>query len=127
MSDGISETAFLRQVLDLLAINDWLWHHDDSSARLIQRRSGALVRIANTTRGFPDICAARIRDGRVLFTELKGDVGSRGGTSHRNLSPEQEQWANALTRNMARPGSTIEYYIWRPRDLEAISKVLALR
>ena len=122
---ALTEEQFLRQVLDLLAMNDWLWHHDSSSARLIQRRSGRLVRIANARAGFPDICAARIRDGRLLFAELKRDVGVQGGLSHRDLSIEQAQWANALTRNMARFDSSIEYHLWRPTDLATIAKVLA--
>ena len=118
------EDAFLRTVFDLLAMNDWLWHHDDTSARLIQK-GNRVIRIANTRRGFPDICAARIRDGRVLFAELKRDAGRLGGTSARNLTVEQEQWANALTQNMRRPGSTVEYHLWRPHDLDEIARILA--
>ena len=123
---GLSENAFLHQVLELLTMYDWIWHHDDSSSRLIQRPgTGALIRIANTKRGFPDLCAARIADGRVIFAELKRDQGIRGGTKGRELEPDQLLWERALRANASRPGSTIEYYLWRPADLEDIVRILA--
>lgn len=53
--------------------------------------------------GFPDLVLLHKRTGRLLFAELKSDIGK--------LSPEQWTWINAL-----REGGT-EAFIWRPADL----------
>lgn len=58
--------------------------------------------------GFPDLVLARER---VVFAELKQD--------HKYPTPKQRTWAQNLTRAGA------EVYLWKPRDLDSIYKVLA--
>ena len=52
--------------------------------------------------GFPDL--VMIKDGRLLFAELKKQKGSR-------TTPEQLEWLSALTE------AGVENYLWRPSDL----------
>ena len=52
--------------------------------------------------GFPDLVLVRPHDGRLLMIELKSARG--------RLTPEQEQWVEALTATRA------EVYVFRPSD-----------
>lgn len=60
-------------------------------------------------KGFPDLVL--VRPPRVIFAELKSEKGS--------LALEQEDW---FTQLCACDG--VETYLWRPRDLDDIVKVM---
>lgn len=94
----MTERDFQRAVLDLCALYDWpcVYHTHDS------RRSQP---------GFPDlvICGHE----RLIFAELKTDKG--------RLSPEQLEWYERL-RDL--PLREPEVYVWRPRDLDVIGRIL---
>lgn len=50
--------------------------------------------------GFPDLVL--VRDGRLIFAELKGDGG--------NTRPSQQTWLYTLEQTAA------EVYVWKPAD-----------
>lgn len=55
--------------------------------------------------GFPDLCMAHDRQGRLLFAEMKAETG--------RTSFEQDEWLRVLHRGPA------EVYVWRPDDWTA--------
>ena len=114
----VSEADFMKQVMRLATMYDWLHHHtptvkvDDNWVTPTRGHAGFpdLVLVA----GFrPPIDPGQrtprprpARKGGVLFVELKTDSGT--------LRPMQEQWAKRLTEQGA------EYHVWRPRDMARI-------
>lgn len=57
--------------------------------------------------GFPDLVL--IRDGRLLFVELKSDTGK--------ISGDQQAWLDALERVAAADlFDHVEVHVWRPAD-----------
>lgn len=130
------EGAFLSQVLDLAALYQWKCFHLENATRVITRRSGVHVRVRNVNAqgvGFPDLVL--VKGPRLAFRELKRDVGPRGGTADKELTPEQREWFDRLavvadavhhwTRRWSvtqdpatRPEVSVG--IWRPADLETL-------
>lgn len=94
----LTEAQFQRQVTDLLTLYGWLWTHT-SDSRTVQGDPGV-----------PDVLA--VRDGRILFAELKATSG--------RLRREQRDW---LARLVAVRGN-VEVYCWRPANIERIIEVL---
>lgn len=86
----MSEREFQGIVLELAQLHGFelAYHTHDS------RRSAP---------GFPDLVLVSSRRGRVLFRELKTDVG--------RISPQQRAWLTGLTAGGADAG------VWRPADL----------
>jgi hypothetical protein len=68
--------------------------------------------------GWPDLTLLRLRDGRLVFAELKGD-GSDGKKPGK-LTPDEERVLEWLRRC---PG--VEVYVWWPRDLDEAARILA--
>ena len=90
--------ADLQQLLtDAAELNGWLVFHDNDS-----RRNAA---------GFPDLVLVHGRYGRVLFLELKSEIG--------RVRPEQHVWMDALSRC-----DTIASAIVRPEHADQIIKYL---
>jgi hypothetical protein len=58
--------------------------------------------------GFPDFVL--VRDGRIVFAELKSNAGT--------VRPEQAAWIERLRE------CGIEVYVWKPRDWEEIEETL---
>lgn len=99
----ITEASFQRDVEALLRAYGWIYYHAPDN----KPRNGF---VQNIKAGFPDIMAARGH--RLLFAELKRETGE--------LSEAQHEWVAALSATCA------EVYVWRPSDMPAISKVLAI-
>jgi len=91
----MTEKDFQRQVLDLARMFRWRVYHP-----MLSKWS---------ERGFPDL--TMIRAPRVVFAELKREDGKR--TVH------QDEWAELIGRCTG-----VEYYLWRPSDIEAIAEAL---
>ena len=68
--------------------------------------------------GWPDLVLLRLRDGRMIFAELKGD-GSDGKRPGR-LTPAEEKVIDWLRRDPTR-----EVYVWWPKDLDEAARILA--
>ena len=93
----ITEKDLLSQIKDLAKIYHWRLYHPFLSKW--------------SERGFPDLVL--LRPPRIIFAELKRDDGK--------LTPSQQEWADLLK---ACPG--VEYYCFRPSDIDGIVKILAL-
>lgn len=121
----------------------WIEHHDEQSVQLDRvfnpdtGRWASRKRRAISTPGFPDLVLARrsgawqgVKGTRLLFLELKRDVGPKGGDSHRRLSDAQLEWATALEdlclSIQSQPGAEpiVRYLVVRPVDLDRIIGIL---
>lgn len=102
------ETDFQNNVIQLAHLRGWIAAHFrgvfDANAKRWMTPVGA------DGKGFPDLVLVRER---VIFAELKAKTG--------RLRPDQVVWLDKLRETGA------EVYVWRPKDLEEISQVLARR
>ena len=93
----MNEAALQQLLTDAAEMHGWLVFHDNDS-----RRNAA---------GFPDLVLVHGRFGRVLFLELKSEIG--------RVRPEQHVWMDALSRC-----DTIASAIVRPEHADRIIKYL---
>lgn len=118
-ADQVSETAFADQVMDLARLLGWRSLH----IRPARTKHGWVTPVAGDGKGWPDLTLVRARDRRIVFAELKREIGGE-------ISPEQSAWLEALagiagdwTRHIAdagkfnAPALRIDVAIWRPSDL----------
>lgn len=113
---GLREDQWRGVVEELAQVYGWLVYYVENSTRVIERRhgpnAGQKVRVRNINvggRGYPDLTL--VRPPRLIFAELKPERGS--------LEEEQKTWRDKLS---AVPGA--EWYLWRPRDYDAIERIL---
>lgn len=92
-----SEASFRTWVCDLATVRGWRWCYFPDSRRL------------EGVSGIPDLIL--VRGTRLLFVELKTDVG--------RVRPGQREWLADLA------GTGAETHLWRPRDREAILTALS--
>ena len=108
----VSEKLFQEQLLQLAKLNGWKAFHPLAVRDYKGNHRTALA----GDKGFPDLVLARKpsaqRVGGLLFVELKSESG--------RLSIEQIEWAEHLS-------PSAEWYLWRPRDLDAIIERLSRR
>lgn len=116
---GLSEADFQANVVQLAQITGWWIHHDRGDYREC---------IAGDP-GFPDLVLAR--RGRVVFAELKSDTG--------RLSANQIEWLTRLSgvtgwdrdrvaMRISTPNAeSVEFYVWRPADIDRVGQVLRKR
>mgnify|MGYP001575320251 CR=1 FL=1 len=129
------EADLLRTIRDAARVFGWIDHHDEQSVQLdrfydpVKKAWRSRKRKAISSRGFPDLVLVRrkrpwqdVRGGvRLLFLELKRDLGPEGGESHAKLTPEQLEWREALEAIDA-PG--VRYMLVRPADLDRVLEIL---
>ena len=96
-----SEAQFQKHVIALAKMNGWEVFHQGDMRYIL---SGV---------GYPDLTMISQREARIIFAELKTATGE--------VSAEQVKYA-ALLSSLGIPG--VEYYLWRPKHLESIKKVL---
>lgn len=136
---NMTEAAWRNTVLELASTLGWRSYCVENSTRLIQTRSRGTIRVRNVNLqgvGFPDLVLVRARDARLIFAELKRGKrerrGGQGGGTY-ELTAEQETWLADLRsirqeRVYAREGTDplpdIGVHVWRPEDLEAITRIL---
>ncbi len=104
----VPEHVFQRQVVDLARMLGWTVNHVRRS--LGGRKQGWVT--ATTLKGWPDLTL--LRPPRVIFAELKSDVG--------RVSPEQRELLALIEQC---PG--VEVRVWRPADLDTIAADLRRR
>ena len=92
----MTEKQLQTAVEKLSDMTGWLYYHTYRSTRSVA--------------GFPDLVL--IRPPRLLFIELKSEKGY--------LTAAQKLWGFLL-----KEVPSIEYYIWRPCDLDAIARILS--
>ena len=106
------EAIFQKDVIDLAHTLGWRVAHFRTS---MNSRGHYMTAVAADGAGFPDLCM--VRRGRIVFAELKAPDGS--------LSAKQKEWIDALVEAQATTDYTsTEVYVWKPKDLELIMKVL---
>jgi hypothetical protein len=91
----MTEREFQQQVVDWAQINGWLVFHPFDSRR--------------SEPGFPDL--TMVRDGRLVFAELKTETG--------RVSGAQTEWLAGLE------AAGCEVRVWRPGDWPVIERALA--
>lgn len=89
-----SEASLQRAIIDLARATGWLVYHTHDSR--------------HSAKGFPDLVL--LRGDRVIFAELKTDVG--------RLTAEQLRWLDALEEAGCRTR------VWRPADWDQIATEL---
>lgn len=95
----MTETDWLQQVIDYAHLRGWLAYHTFNSRR--------------STPGFPDLCM--VRDGRVIFAELKSETGT--------VRPEQKVWLEELAK-VAIDATNVTVALWRPGDWQTVREAL---
>lgn len=101
MLNAVTERDWQGFVVSYAALKGWQHFHD-----LDSRRNNA---------GFPDLVL--VRDGRVVFVELKKEDG--------RVTTAQQRWLDELGKVAASSGGAVETYCWRPSDEDQVRKVLA--
>lgn len=98
----LSESEFQAAVVQLALLRQYLVFHDNDS-----RRNQA---------GFPDLVMTR--PGRLVFAELKTEIG--------RVSNEQHRWLDLLRSVSQVAGDALHVAVWRPSDLRsgAIARAL---
>lgn len=89
-----TEKAFMADLKAFAVSFSWLWYHTFNSMY--------------SDKGFPDV--TMIKDGRIIFAELKR-VGGK-------LTPDQQRWLDALQ------GAGAEAYVWTPDSWDEIVATL---
>lgn len=106
-----SERQFQAAVLELAQRYHWRTCHFNDSRRALA--SGALIGDKDAA-GWPDLVL--VREGWMVIAELKRDNG--------RCSPQQEAWLLALSDVEERTGGRLHVAVWRPKDWEAIARLL---
>lgn len=114
---SISEDDFLTQVIDLAHIYGWKVAH----FRPAQTKHGWRTAVSAEGKGFPD--CVMVRDGQLIFAELKSEKGK--------VSEAQQEWLDLL--NEVSDASRdyvydevriVHIYLWRPSDFDSIVEIL---
>ena len=107
-SSAMKESHFQSQVIMLAKLHGWLVMH----TRAVEIRPGVWKTPLTGHPGYPDLTLVHSTRG-VIFAELKSSIGK--------LSASQEIWFGKLSE------AGMEVHVWRPNDIEFISKRLANR
>lgn len=109
--DAMSETAWQKQVVNGAETLGWHIFHDSATNRPRKcRQCKAFTPGPRNVKGFPDLLMLKGR--RMVVAELKDEYGA--------VSPEQQAWLDWFR---AIPGC--EVYVWRPRDSNEVTRILA--
>ncbi len=138
----LSETAWRNTVVDLAGTLGWRVYYVENSTREIDTKTRGRVRVRNVNArgvGFPDLVL--VRRGRLIFAELKLNLGPHGGGEkrHVNPTPAQNEWlddlrtvenaiADRFVRRLAADADAecepVEVFVWRPSMYDAIVQEL---
>jgi hypothetical protein len=93
--ESISEKVWMEQITRVMRLYGWRFYHTYDSRRSVP--------------GFPDLIA--VRPPRLIVVEAKRQSG--------RVRPEQAAWLQALG-----VVETVESYLWRPADRDAVLEIL---
>lgn len=113
----LSERDFMKQITDLAELRGFEWVHCRAGRTMDSWRTPMSGTMAQ---GWPDLCLMRAKDRRLIFAEVKTDVGK--------LTAEQERVLGQLDElTWPSPGRRpqIEVVVWRPRFWDHIERTLA--
>lgn len=102
---AVSEKSWQSAVVEYARLTGWLVYHTHDSRR--------------SEPGYPDL--TMVRQGRLVFAELKTDKGK--------LRPEQQTWIRELQEcehSLDDDGRVYfpEVHVWRPRDIGEVERIL---
>lgn len=108
---ALGEKDFQKLVTDLATTLGWSWAH----FRALQNRRGMWqVPVEGPLGpGWPDLVLLRVRDRRLVFAELKRELGHATAEQAATLAALEELGRDAFLMN--RP--FVEAHLWRPSDL----------
>src|SRR5439155_26623880 len=101
-----SESMFLDSVVALARLRGWMLYHP----RPARRADGSWRTAMIGHTGYPDLTL--VRDGRLLFVELKAEAG--------RVRDDQRIWLELLGEC-----PRVESHVWRPAQWAEIERVLA--
>jgi hypothetical protein len=104
----MKESHFQNSVIMLAKLHGWLVMH----TRAVEIRPGVWKTPLQGHAGYPDLTLVHSFRG-IIFAELKSDIG--------RVSPMQKAWHDRIHEAGG------EIHVWRPKDLDEISKRLAGR
>lgn len=108
----LSEADFMRQVTELAELLGYETLH----LRGAWSSKGYRVPVQGSLgKGWPDLVLLRVRDRRLIFAELKADIGK--------VSAEQEAVLDMLGV-LTDLAPEIEVRVWRPADFDRITEIL---
>ncbi len=102
---AISERAFQASVIRLAQLRGWRVFHARAA---LTAKGRHMTPVAADGAGFPDLLM--LRGNRAIAAELKTEKG--------RLSPAQVMWLDAFRE------TPVETYLWRPRDWDALERIL---
>jgi hypothetical protein len=105
----ILESDFQKQVIEIGRLFGWKITH----FRPAQTSKGWRTPVAADGQGFPDLVMVNFAQGRIIFAEIKNELGQP--------SAEQFEWLEDI-ENCGIDG--VETYLWRPSDFETITNIL---
>lgn len=103
--DLLSEAQFTSQVVELARLGGWLRYHTHRSK--------------HSASGFPD--EVLVRGPELIFAELKTEAKTS------RPSAKQQEWLDALRLVELATNGLVRRFLWRPRDLEDIARILTGR
>jgi hypothetical protein len=121
----LTETQFQRQVTEMAQLLGWHWVHVSHSPQV---KNGVVRKYTTPThgtlgKGWPDLMLIRERDKRLIFAELKSEVGA--------IRPDQRRVLDVLSSLVTEVvdpigpgGARVEVYVWRPSDIDEIERLL---
>lgn len=119
----ITESAFQRQVVEMAQLLRWEWLHVSASPQV---NRGVVTKYTTPThgtmgKGWVDLILVRQKDKRLIFAELKSEIGK--------ASPEQRRVLEVLGSLVVGVGMQfsplVEVHLWRPSDIDEIARILA--
>lgn len=106
----LTEKAWQAQVLTLARMFQWKpWHDQATNAPRACPHCKTPLHLPRNDPGWPDLFL--LRGDTLVIAELKSDRGS--------TTPEQRDWLKAF-----RAVRRIAVFVWKPRDVDQITKVL---
>lgn len=102
----LTEAQFQQRIVDRAKARGWLVQH----SRPAPTRSGGWATPIQGHKGFPDLVI--VRDGMVIFAELKQDG--------RYPNADQRRWLAELGTD----GVNKKVAVWRPKDWDTICEIL---
>jgi len=121
----MTEAQWQRQVVDLARLGGWRIAHFG----VARTEKGWRTPVREDGAGWPDLVL--VRDGELIFAELKTDAG--------RLRPEQEEWLadlqeverRVMTERRQMPTAAgrliVSVLLWRPSDLPEVLGILLER
>jgi hypothetical protein len=108
LEQHMTEGDWLTQVVDYAHLRGWLVSHQRPG-----RTSNGWRTAIQGDAGFPDL--VMVREGRVIFAELKSQRGRVGEA--------QKPWLEELAK-VSIEASNVVVALWRPGDWEAVREAL---